>query len=233
MQVLYYKELMSEDFPVPPVAAIKVMLVDASNIAVAVRELIDAVQDVIWIDKLDVIPKVSFEATALRTVAKLVAKFGAVQDKLTSDVGEYLVSHSASRGLEEAFGHSAVPISELWKEKISGNHGFDFHSESVANVISFGEAKYKASSNPYDDAAKQVISFFKDSKDKGDSVHLQYFVSGAAMEAFIYQGARGVALAFSVSSPSPIDILGNALDNTNIVALAGLCDELYVIGVVL
>lgn len=232
MQVLYYKELISEDFPIPPFAAVKVMLVDASNISVAVRELIGAVQDVIWIDKLDVIPKASFESTALRTVAKLVAKFGAVQDELTSDVGEYLVSFSASQGLEEAFGHAVVPISELWKEKVSGNHGFDFHSESLGSVISFGEAKYKSASNPYDDAAKQVISFLGESKDKGDSIYLQYFVSEAAMETFLCQGARGVALAFSVSSSNPLDILDNALDNSNIMALANLCDELYVIGVV-
>ena len=158
LNILFYKELLSEDFEVEPIASVKVMLVDASNISVAVLELIDAVQDVIWIDKLDIVPRLSFEQTALRTVAKLVAKFGAINDELTSDVGEYLVSCSASKGLAEAFGHEIVPISELWKEKITGNHGFDFHSESLGNVISFGEAKYKSSANPYDEAAKQVIS---------------------------------------------------------------------------
>lgn len=232
MQILFYKELNPEDFHVKPTAIIKVMLVNASNISVAVQELIDSTQDLVWIDKLDIVPRASFEQTAIRTVARLVAKFGAIQNKLTSDVGEYLVSYSASKGLDEAFGHSSVPISELWKEKITGNHGFDFHSESQENIISFGEAKYNSNANPYDDAAKQAIRFLGDSKDSGDAIFLQYFVSQHAMETFLFQGARGVALAFSVSSANPLGILDNALDNANIMTLSGLCDELYLIGVV-
>ncbi|WP_124097496.1 hypothetical protein [Pseudomonas aeruginosa] len=233
MYVQYARELNPEDFDPPVAAKVHLILVHAGNISRSIHELIGVISDQTWIERLGVIPRASFERTALRTIAQLVAQFRAADNKLNSNIGEYLVSVSAAQGMEESFGHKVFPISELWKEKVSNNHGFDFHTESNFEVISFGEAKYNSNSNPYDDAADQVLRFLADGKHLGDAVCLQYFVSSNSMENLVCQDVRGAAIAFSLSAVNPLGVLSNCLDNPNVIKLAGLCDELYVVGVIL
>lgn len=105
MYVQYARELNPEDFDPPVAAKVHLILVHAGNISRSIHELIGVISDQTWIERLGVIPRASFERTALRTIAQLVAQFRAADNKLNSNIGEYLVSVSAAQGMEESFGH--------------------------------------------------------------------------------------------------------------------------------
>ena len=150
--------------------------------------------------------------------------------KIESEFGEYMISMSAGDCLQKGLKHTVLPISELWKEKLTGNPGFDFHTETHQGRISFGEAKYSSNDNPYTDAAKQVHSFITEEKDKIDAVHLQHLASKKAIDALI-ANSRGFAIAFSLHSTDHETILNNALQSDLVKRLSGSCDELYIVGV--
>ena len=72
-------------------------------------------------------------------------------------------------------------LQKLWKEKISGNPGFDFHTETPTEFIAFGEAKYRAASNAYNLALKQIKDFIQEKKDLKELSDLKNFVGAKAI----------------------------------------------------
>jgi hypothetical protein len=148
-----------------------------------------------------------------------------------SIVGEYIISKEGRHTLAEQYSHTAVPLAELWKEKKEGNPGFDFHSESPDNLIIFGEAKYNSSSNPYDDAIKQVEGFIDKGKDKMELVDLKNFVSMDAVKKYIV-GQKGFAISFSIHAKNPFTIIENAIKYCHTNNIANY-DEYYIVGVII
>ncbi|WP_429886019.1 hypothetical protein [Geoalkalibacter halelectricus] len=209
-----------------------VWLIDVlvEDVSLFAQELVVALSDTSWIQKLDPVGRLSFERTANRTIAALVTSFATVQNQVTSSFGEYMVSMSAGRSLALLLGHEVLPISELWKEKTIHNHGFDFHTESQEYLVAFGEAKYKKGGNPYTQAASQVLEFIALGKDGGDAALLEHLCSHEAI-ANLLSGHRGFTVAFSVASDNPILVLQNALKSPDIEKLCYSCDQLQIIGV--
>jgi hypothetical protein len=201
-----------------------------SDIDARAASMIKTIKDTSWIDTLPVIQQVTFEATSRRTIEALVRciKCRIVKDNLTTDFGEYLVSETGQEALEIVFSHSKVPLAELLKEKVTGNPGFDFHSETKSKLISFGEAKYSGAASPYNAALKQIKDFVVLGKDNAELNMLQHFVCSNAMESCI-GGDKSYAAAFSINH-GPDRTFINAIRNKHMKELL-VHKEVYLIGV--
>lgn len=206
--------------------------VNASDSIISIlREL----NDNSWISKLGIVQQISYQARLESTAKSIMeecvrfVKNTGVKVYDYSVVGEYIISKEGRKTLQEHFTHSPVPLAELWKEKKSGNPGFDYHSESPSNLIIFGEAKYNSSTNPYTNAIDQVEKFIVKEKDKMELVDLQNFVSENAVQNFI-SGKKGFAISFSIHSNKPDLIMKKAIKYAKTDRIANY-DEYYIVGV--
>lgn len=228
--ILYQRPVLQSELPPGATAKVHLIVVQVANVKDAANEIITALNNVSWIAKLDPVAKASYEQTALRTIAKLTTDFSTVDSSVTSSFGEYLVSIAAGNSLGVVLNHAVFPISELWKEKVTKNHGFDFHTESTQEIISFGEAKYVKGTNPYNASAAQILEFIDLKKDAGDAVHLRTFASQNAIQKLV-NSSRGFTVAFSMHSDNPQSILKNALASDIIQKLIKCSQELQIVGV--
>ena len=208
--------------------------VDASeSIADVMREIADKS----WISRLGIVQQIAFEARLQSTVKVIMENClsfcsdTGVGKYDYSVVGEYIVSKEGRRALVSGFNHSAVPLAELWKEKESGNPGFDFHSESTSNLIIYGEAKYDSNQNPYNRAINQVEGFIGQKKDAMELSDLSNFVSDIAVSNFT-SNKKGFCVSFSIMTQKPIDIIKKAIQSDKINNIKSF-DEFYVVGVVI
>ena len=205
------------------------------NASDSILSILAEINDNSWIAKLGIVEQISYQAR-LQSTAKSIMddciKFNddsGVNIYDYSVVGEYIVSKEGRKALTEQFSHAPVPLAELWKEKKSGNPGFDYHSESQTSLLIFGEAKYNSTANPYSDAIDQVEGFIDSGKDRMELVDLKNFVSQTAVQNFI-SGKKGFSIAFSIHSQTPKTIINNAIKYQNANNIASY-DEYYIVGV--
>ena len=204
--------------------------VEVNNIEVRATEMIDMIADTSWISKLDIISRISYKARSKTTIDKLInGILKQVTTTVNSEFGEFLISVTAQDSLELEHNHIKVPLAELFKEKKTGNPGFDFHTESNTQLISFGEAKYSGVTNPYTNALTQISRFISLEKDKMELQDLQNFVSKESIEN-ILDNKKAFVAAFSINSENPEVIIQNALKSEHIIPLLSF-DELYIIGI--
>lgn len=193
-------------------------------------EMIKVISDTSWIEKLGVVNKKSYAVRAQRTIDRLVKNiFEKVDSFVTEEFGEYLVSETASAALNGTHKHVKLPLAELWKEKIIGNPGFDFHTEGPNELIFFGEAKYSGTINPHTVAMKQITAFIKDGKDFMELADLKNLCStNAANNAA--DGKKAYVAAFSLNGKDHQKIFINALKSGEIDPLLAY-PSLYLIGI--
>lgn len=209
---------------------VHVMHVRIADVRTCAEEVLKSISDKSWVTKLDIINQTAYTARCESAIERLAnGVIAKVEDKVTGEFGEYVVSHCGQRVLVEGLHHYAVPLAELWKEKVSGNPGFDFHTESQTQMIVFGEAKYSSSSNPYPDAMKQIECFISKKKDQKELSDLRNFVSENSALACV-AGKKAYVAAFSINSGTPENIMQNALQCDYIDALL-VYPELYLVGV--
>lgn len=230
MDIIYHEKVASTDLPAGAIADTYVSFIEVRDVSSHARNLLIEISSTSWIAELNPIAKISYEAIALKTISKLVEIFRSVENTVSSDFGEFMISMSSGHCLQEKHNHTVLPLSELWKEKLSNNHGFDFHTLSPADKFSFGEAKFVSTGNSCTSAAEQVFRFAGEGKDKIDAVHLMHFSKLVAIDNLL-EGKRGFIVAFSVNSSNHELILRNSLKNKDIKSLSKCCDELYIIGV--
>lgn len=130
MPVIYHQPVDSSNLPNGATAETHLLCVEIDDVHQCAKELIDFINDTSWISKLNSVGKMSYEMAANETIQALVNIFQTVQDSVTEEFGEYMVSLKASGALKDTLAHTVFPLSELWKEKALGNHGFDFHTQS-------------------------------------------------------------------------------------------------------
>lgn len=230
MNIIYHKKVAQADLPEDSISETYLFCVEITDVNSHAKKLITEISDTSWISKLEPVAKSAYEYTALETIKRLVVIFESVDNKIKKDFGEFMISMSSGFCLREKHNHAILPLSELWKPKLSGNEGFDFHTLSPSNKFSFGEAKFVSSGNSYGSAAEQAYRFSKENKDKRDGVHLRYFCSPIAIKN-LEKNKRGFIVAFSINSKKPESILKKTLQNEDIKKLSKCCDELYIIGV--
>jgi hypothetical protein len=204
--------------------------IKVSKVSECAREMIDMLADRSWVTSLNVIQRKSYQARSEKTINELVTNiFGKIEDEVTEEFGEYLISHSAGHALEETLTHKRLPLAELWKEKITGNPGFDFHTETSNELIIFGEAKYNASGSPYTVALQQIGDFIDAEKDLSEMVDLMHFAGENSINN-VANGIKGFIAAFSLNAKNHDLVFNNALKSEAAQKL--LCHrELYLIGI--
>ena len=201
-----------------------------NNVEERTREMIDTISSTSWINQLSVVDQASYAARAERTIEKLVNEiFMKVSSSVSTEFGEYMVSMTAQDVLEEHASHTAIPLAELFKEKLSGNPGFDFHTETPTSFIAFGEAKYSGRTTPYEKALVQIKDFIVLKKDIAELADLKRFCSEQAANNVLNDQKAFVA-AFSLNVKKPSAMFSKILAGSEIIPLFEY-PELYLIGV--
>lgn len=204
--------------------------VKVNDIKSRANDMIKIISDNSWLSKLNAIDEKSFTVRAERTIKKLVEDiFEKVENIVSAEFGEYLISDTAATALTNVYNHIKYPLAELWKEKVTGNPGFDFHTESSTEYVFFGEAKYNSSINPYTDAMTQIKDFKDLKKDDSELTDLQKFATSNAIQNAM-DNKKGYIIAFSLNSKNPDIIFKNAIESVNIDCLLD-CPELYLIAI--
>ncbi len=201
-----------------------------SNVEERVTEMYNTVTDTSWLKPLDIIDELTYSSRSQPTIDKVVNEIlNNVQSELSEEFGVYMVSDTALSALKEYLRHLRLPLAELIKEKISGNPGFDFHSEATEAVITFGEAKYSGVSNAHGRALRQINEFILAKKDIQELSDLRRFVSEAAIQN-ASKGIKSYCAAFSIVSDNPLKIMRNALDSVHLKDLLQF-EAIFLIGV--
>ena len=130
-------------------------------------------------------------------IAKNIIK--ASDDAVTSSSGEYIVSELARTTIVEHLNYLDIPLAEIFKEKAVKNHGFDFYTRNLSEVLLFGEAKYSGRDNSYGESLKQIMDFIDNKQDLSDLPDIDRFCCDNSKKNFL-NGEKGYISAFSTKT---------------------------------
>ncbi|MFD0716232.1 hypothetical protein [Paenibacillus sp. GCM10027626] len=213
-------------------ANVQFIRIDPEDLQVTLASILRTLMDMSWLKKFDEdFMQSSFEHRANKTIEDIQKKFeNSEEDKIASDAGEYVISELARESLVSQLKYLNIPLAELLGKKISGNPGFDFHSQnSITDTVIFGEAKYVARQSAYSSALSQVVQFVKDGKDIDDVGDLKHFCTPNALQRVI-KGNKGFAVAFSAKQTTTDTLIKTITKRQDFLDL--LChDEVILIAV--
>ena len=215
--------------------------VKISDLEKIASKLSNKVMDNSWIMELDPGARHTYQQTVAETAGILVNKIKdqlSMEDKVSSEFGEIMVSMGASRALEVIFDHISVPLAELWKPKASGNEGFDFHTVCPNKLINFGEAKFSSSSSPYGGntgesrgAGGQADGFISQDKHHRDRPLLTDLGTEEGAISNLKNQLFGVVLAFSMTRSNPLDTFRKAIRKAANYQHLEKAKNIYLVGV--
>ncbi|MDU7195123.1 MAG: hypothetical protein E6279_04825 [Streptococcus sp.] len=190
--------------------------IEPSDLKTTINDIICSLNNLSWIETFDKeYIKKSFKIRASKTAEHLSNKLNNfAQDKVTADIGETVVSELSRLAIVNELEYRDIPLAELFKQKISGNHGFDFFSETLSQFIVFGEAKYVSNSNGYGRALEQIERFIMEERDTSDLNDIDRFVSDSSLNNHTKNG-KAFACAFSATSIKSETLIDNILNNDN------------------
>ena len=153
---------------------------------------------------------------AQKTIDDIKNKFDqCIDDSITKDAGEYVVSELARETLIAKLDYLDIPLAELVGKKRSGNPGFDFHSQNkITDTVIFGEAKYVTKTTAYSSALPQIVKFIKDGKDIEDLPELKPFCTPSALQKAA-DGTKGFSAAFSAKNTGTDKIIESIVKRTD------------------
>ena len=188
--------------------------IEPSDLKVTINDIICSLNNLSWIETFDKeYIKKSFKISASKTAEHLSNNLNNfAQDKVTTDIGETVVSELSRLAIVKELEYRDIPLAELFKQKISGNHGFDFFSETLSQFIVFGEAKYVSNSNGYGRALEQIERFIMEERDTSDLNDIDKFVSDLSLNNHT-QNNKAFACAFSATSIKSETLIDNILNN--------------------
>lgn len=203
---------------------------DPEDLQTSLENLLNNLMDFSWLSRFDEEFMInSFKTRAEQTIKDIEKKIlNSSNDKITKEVGEYLVSEFARESLVSHLKYLDIPLSELIGMKISGNPGFDFHSQNNAtDIIIFGEAKYSSSKNAYGLAMDQISRFIDDKKDIMQIIDLKPFCSETALQNASI-GLKGFAVAFAAKNTSSFRIIDGIIKHREYSKLSDHEEVIYV-----
>lgn len=205
--------------------------VEPIDLQLTLTDIINTLSDLSWISRFDEeYIREGFRARALPTVSDITAKLIASSaEQVSEDAGEYVVSELSRSAIVHQLKYLSVPIAELYNKKISGNPGFDFHTQNDCETLIFGEAKYSSSRNAYGTGLKQVVEFISDEKDKKDIPELRDFFCEVALKK-VMQGIKGFAVGFSAKTTPSDFLIKNITRNKDYKILLGY-EEIILVAV--
>lgn len=213
-------------------ANVQFIRIDPEDTSDTLSKILNELMNLSWLKNFDKdYIALSYKERAKITIKDIQAKFNACDDgKLTKEAGEYVVSELAREALINKLDYLEIPLAELLGKKVSGNAGFDFHSQNnLTDTVIFGEAKYKASNSAYSSALKQIKDFIHERKDIKDIADLQAFCTEKALERAA-NGEKGFAAAFSAKSTSSDRIISSITAMTEFKSLT-VYNELILVAV--
>ena len=190
--------------------------IEPSDLKTTINDIICALNNLSWIETFDKeYIKKSFKIRASKTAKHLSNKLNNfAQDKVTTDIGETVVSELSRLAIVNELEYRDITFAELIKQKISGNHVFDFFSETLSQFIVFGEAKYVSNSNGYGRALEQIERFIMEERDTSDLNDIDRFVSDSSLNNHT-QNDKAFACAFSATSIKSETLIDNIVKNAN------------------
>lgn len=136
-----------------------------------------------------------------------------INPTVNRDTGEKMVSEISRKILVEDCGHWSIPLAELYKQKVGGNPGFDFHTVAEKQILMFGEAKYVKDATPYINAMTQITDFIDDKKDMKDLYELRSFMPSEVPLNNANKGIKGYVAAFSTNGKTDEYIIGKVVSH--------------------
>ena len=198
------KVLESKVVPTTGASNVRFIRIDPEDISATLSDILKALMDLSWLKRFDEDYMVqSFQQRAQTTIDDIKSKFeNCDQGALTKDAGEYVVSELSREAIVSNLGYLDIPLAELLGKKVSGNPGFDFHSQNRStDTVIFGEAKYVSAQSAYPSAIKQIKEFIDAKKDIADIADLSPFCTPQSLRRAA-NGFKGFAAAFSAKGTS-------------------------------
>lgn len=202
-------------------AKVQFFRIDPEDISVTLKSVLRVLMDLSWLSKFDQdFEQKAFESRATKTIEDIKAKFDqCVDDGITKDAGEYVVSELARETMISKLDYLDIPLAELVGKKRSGNPGFDFHSQNkTTDTVILGEAKYVTATTAYSSALPQIVDFIGDEKDVEDLPELKPFCTTSALQRAA-NGIKGFSAAFSAKTTSTDRIIANIKKRSDFQAL--------------
>lgn len=172
--------------------------IDPTDIKLTLKNIIESLSDLAWISSFDQdYLRDSFLKRAEDSIEYIATKIiTSVDDKVTSSSGEYVVSELARKAIVDNLNYLDIPLAELIKIKDIGNHGFDFYTRNLSEILLFGEAKYNARDNAYGSSFEQIVRFIDDKQDMADIADIHLFCCENSKTNFS-NGHKGFIAAFA------------------------------------
>jgi hypothetical protein len=188
--------------------------INQDNVSITLREILNCLNELSWISKFDKeYLRDSFNKRATDTINYIATNIiNGTEAEVTTNSGEYVVSVLSKKAIVDKLDYLDVPLAELIKEKVVGNPGFDFYSENKNSILLFGEAKYVAKTNAYNNALKQIEEFSISGKDINDIASIDRFFSEEALKN-ANDGNKGYIAAFSSTEIETEDLIKNIQNN--------------------
>ena len=195
-------------------ANITFLRIDPEDYSLTIYDIITTLADLSWINSFDKkYLRMSFHKRAKDTAEFLSEKLkSGIEDGVTEETGEYVVSELSRQVIVNELNYADIPLAELFKEKISGNSGFDFYTENNKRSIIFGEAKYISNQNAYGSGMKQVSRFIDEHQDISDLENIDHFFDEKSLNN-VLEGKKGYAIGFSSKATSTDRIISGIKKN--------------------
>ena len=168
-------------------AKVQFIRIDPEDISKTLLEILSVLMNLSWLNNFDQeFQRKAFISRANKTIDDIKEKFDkCVNDDISKDAGEYVVSELARETMVSKLKYLDVPLAELLGKKRSGNPGFDFHSQNeITDTVIFG------------------------AKDIEDLPELNTFCSRTSLER-VSDGKKGFSAAFSAKNTSTEKIINN------------------------
>lgn len=192
-------------------AIVQFFRIEPEDLSVTLEKILRVLMDLSWLSKFDQdYKKIAFSSRAQKTIDDIKDKFDqCVNDTITKEAGEYVVSELARETLITQLDYLDIPLGEILGKQRSGNPGFDFHSQNkITDTVIFGEAKYVSKTTAYSSALPQIVEFIEDGKDVEDLPELEPFCTSLALQRVV-DGMKGFSAAFSAKSTDTNKIIEN------------------------
>lgn len=195
--------------------------INPTDIALTLKDVFESLSNLSWLNSFDEeYLRKGFQVRAEATIAYISKNIiKANDDSVTSDSGEYVISELARKALVNEMNYLDIPLADLIKTKDVGNHGFDFYSKNMNQILLFGEAKYITNQNAYGRAFEQIIRFEKEKRDSSDIIDIDRFCCEKSKNNFS-KGNKGFVAAFASKAISTDKLIKNIKINKDFKALA-------------
>ena len=200
-------------------ANVRLIRVQPNDLKITLGYILRTLSSKCWISQMAEELRVGYDVRVQGTIDKLNDEFSKGTDsEIIRNTGEYVVSELSRSSIVNTLNYMDIPLAELFKQKSIGNPGFDIFTINQNEQILFGEAKYVANKNAYNNAFVQVNRFINEKRDQTDLPDLVPFTIPNAIRN-ASRGDRGFFAGFSSTTISDADLENNIKANAAYKAL--------------